>query len=120
YLSELEKMVPSLFDNRLRVEKLNDSHLARIIIGTARAAGIQVIDPAATASSILENIRDRRTGIDLANLQVYLDRLWRADLERQGTDTPATVTFDVALAERVGKLANVISAFLDEQMVAIE
>jgi hypothetical protein len=120
FLSDLEKIVPSLFDNRLRVEKLNDSHLARIIVGTARAAGIQIMDPATTVASILDNIRDRRTGIDLANLQVYLDRLWRADLERQGTDHPAPVTFDPALTDRVGKLANVISAFLDEQLVAIE
>lgn len=120
YLSDLEKIAPPLFDNRLRVEKLNDSHLARIIVGTARAAGIQVTDPPATVSSILENIRDRRTGIDLTNLQVYLDRLWRADLERQGTETPATVTFDRALTERVGKLENVISAFLDEELAGIE
>ncbi len=120
YLSQLEKILPALFDNRLRIEKMNDANLARIIVGTARAAGIQVTDPPATVSSILENIRDRRTGIDLTNLQVYLDRLWRADLERQKTETPATVTFDPALVERVGKLGNVLSAFLDEELVAIE
>ncbi|MDZ4862662.1 MAG: ATP-binding protein [Gemmatimonadota bacterium] len=120
YLSALEKVIPSLFDNRLRIEKMNDSNLARIIIGTARAAGIQITDPPATASGILENIRDRRTGIDLTNLQLYLDRLWRADLERQGTATPATVTFDPPLVEGVGKLGNVLSAFLDEQLALIE
>ncbi len=120
YLSEFEKVVPALFDNRLRIEKMNDANLARIIVGTARAAGIQVTDPPTTASSILENIRDRRTGIDLTNLQVYLDRLWRADLERQGTETPATVTFDPALVEKVGKLGNVLSAFLDEELAGIE
>jgi hypothetical protein len=120
YLSAFEQVVPSLFDNRIRVEKLNDRHLARIILGTAQAVGITVTDPVATATNILENIRDRRTGIDLANLQVYLDRLWRADLERQGTDSPATVTFDVALTEKVGKLGNVLSAFLDEQLGALE
>jgi hypothetical protein len=120
YLSALEKVIPSLFDNRLRIEKLNDSHLARIIAGTARAVGIQLTDPPATVSGILENLRDRRTGIDLTNLQMYLDRLWRADLERQGTETPGTVTFDPALVERVGKLGNVLSAFLDEELAGIE
>jgi KaiC/GvpD/RAD55 family RecA-like ATPase len=119
-LSAFEKVVPTLFDNRLRVEKMNDANLARIVMGTARAVGIGVSDPPATVSHILDNIRDRRTGIDLANLQVYLDRLWRADVERQGTDTPTTVTFDVPLTERVGRLENVISAFLDEELGAIE
>lgn len=120
YLSEFEKVVPSLFDNRLRVERLTDANLARIIIGTARAGGIHVTDPPATASAILENIRDRRTGVDLANLQVYLDRLWRTDLKRHGTDSPTTVTFDAELVRRVGKLENVISAFLDEELGGIE
>jgi hypothetical protein len=120
YLSALEKVIPALFDNRLRIEKLNDANLGRIIVGTARAAGIQMPDPLATVHGILENIRDRRTGIDLTNLQVYLDRLWRADLERQGTGEPATVTFDPALVERVGKLGNVLSAFLDEELGGIE
>lgn len=119
-LSEFEKAVPTLFDNRLRVEKMNDANLARIVMGTARAVGIQVSDPPATVSHILDNIRDRRTGIDLANLQVYLDRLWRADLERQKTDQPATITFDVPLTEKVGRIENVISAFLDEELVGIE
>jgi len=120
FLSDFEKVVAPLFDNRLRIEKLNDANLARIIVGTARAAGIQVDDPPATVSAILENIRDRRAGVDLANLQVYLDRLWRADLERQGIETPVTVTFDPALIERVGKLGNVLSDFLDEELAAIE
>jgi hypothetical protein len=120
FLSDFEKVVPSLFDNRLRIEKLNDAKLARIIVGTAKSAGIHVEDPPSTVSVILENIRDRRTGVDLANLQVYLDRLWRADLKRQGSDTPATVTFDPALAKGVGKLANVMSDFLDEALGTIE
>lgn len=119
YLSELEKVVPALFDNRLRVEKLNDSHLARIIVGTARAHGVTLVDPVATVTRILDNLRDRRTGVELANLQVYLDRLWRADVERQGGNT-TQVMFDAALVEKVGKLANVISSFLDEQLTGIE
>lgn len=120
YLSEFERILPSLFDNRLRVEKLNDANLARIVVGTARSTGIQVTDPKATVSLILDSIRDRRTGVDLASLQIYLDRLWRADLERQGTDSPATVTFDAALVERVGTLEKVLSGFLDEELVGIE
>ena len=120
YLSDFEKAVPSLFDNRLRIEKLNDANLARIIVGTAHAAGIRVDQPNVTVPAILENIRDRRTGVDLANLQIYLDRLWRADLERQGAAPPAVVTFDPALTERVGKLSDVLRDFLSNQLKAIE
>jgi hypothetical protein len=120
YLSELERVVPTLFDNRVRVEKMSDARVTRVIAGTVRAAGVRVVDAKATVPAILENVRDPRTGVDLASLQVYLDRMWRADVERRGAQTPDAATFDVPLTERVGKLANVISAFLDEQLGAIE
>jgi hypothetical protein len=120
YLSDFEKVVPSLFDNRLRIEKLNDANLARIIVGTANAAGIRIAEPQVTVPAILENIRDRRSGIDLANLQIYLDRLWRADLERRGTTSTAPATFDPALTERVGKLSEVLRDFLSNHLRAIE
>lgn len=120
HLSDFERVVPSLFDNRLRIEKMNDRSLARVIVGTARTGGIRITDPGATARKILDNLRDRNSGIDLVNLQVYLDRLWRADLLRQGDDVPKTMTFDPALVDGVGKLADVLAVFLDEQLGAIE
>ena len=120
YLSDFEKAVPSLFDNRLRIEKLNDASLARIIVGTAQAAGIRIDEPRVTVPAILENIRDRRSGVDLANLQIYLDRLWRADLERRGTTSTAAATFDPALTERVGRLSEVLRDFLTNHLKAIE
>jgi hypothetical protein len=119
YLSDFEKVVPSLFDNRLRIEKLNDTNLARIIVGTARAAGIRIDEPQVTVPAILENIRDRRSGVDLANLQIYLDRLWRADLERRG-GAPSGAAFDPALTQRVGKLSEVLRDFLTNHLKAIE
>jgi hypothetical protein len=61
--------------------------------------------------AILENIRDRRTAVDVANLQISLGRLWHADLERRRTTSPAAVTFDPPLVERVGKLSKVLRDF---------
>ncbi|MFN8574474.1 MAG: ATP-binding protein [Gemmatimonadaceae bacterium] len=119
-LSAFEKVVPTLFDNRLRVERANDAALARVVMGTAVSAKITVTEPRTTVGQILDSIRDPRTGIDLANLQIYLDRLWRADLARQGTSTPATVTFDPPLVAAVGTLDRVLSVFLDEELAGIE
>ncbi|MEL6671896.1 MAG: ATP-binding protein [Bacteroidota bacterium] len=120
YLADFEKAVPSLFDNRLRIEKMNRQNLSRVIAGTCRYGGITLDQPRKTVSDILENLRQKREGIDLTNLQVYLDRLWRKDLERQGRSESDTITFDPALVERVGKMENVLSDFLDEQMQEVE
>ena len=36
YLADFEKVVPSLFDNRLRIEKMSDRNLSKVVMGTAR------------------------------------------------------------------------------------
>ena len=120
YLSEFEKIVPPLFDNRLRIEKMNDRNLSLVVAGTCKYGGIRLESPRKTVGMLLDNLRNPREGIDLTNLQVYLDRLWRRDLERQGTENPAHVTFDPALVTAVGPMQNVLSEFLDEQMAEIE
>lgn len=120
YLSEFEKIVPPLFDNRLRIEKMNERNLSKVVVGTCRYGEIALQPTKQTVGMILDNLRNPREGIDLTNLQVYLDRLWRKDLERQGTDAPNQVTFDPTLVETVGPMQNVLSDFLDEQMTEIE
>ncbi len=120
YLSEFEKIVPPLFDNRLRIEKMNDRNLSKVVLGTCRYGGIKLTETKETVGMILDNLRNPREGIDLTNLQVYMDRLWRRDLERQNTVNPTQVTFDPALVQQVGPMQNVLSEFLDEQMEEIE
>lgn len=117
YLSDFEKVVPSLLDNRLRVEQMNDGALGDVILGTAQDGDVEVVDPDQTVSSVLANVRDLRTGVDLANLQVYLDRLWSTYREEH---PDADVVFDPALVEQVGELPDVLSKFLDEEMKTIE
>lgn len=120
YLSEFEKVISSLFDNRLRIEKMNDKNVYRVLAGTARHHKIEVKTPSETLMSIINNLRDTRERVDLTNLQVYLDRLYREDRERQGNKMNQAITFDHALVKKVGKIENVISEFLDEQIIKIE
>lgn len=119
YLDAFERVLPGLFDNRLRVERMNDRSIFRVIGGTARHHGIALEEPAVTIRAIINNLRDRRERVDLTNLQVYLDRLWRTDIEQNGRN-PEEVTFHPALVRQVGKLDNVLSLFLVEQMELLE
>ncbi len=122
YLSEFEKMVPPLYDNRLRIERMNDRNLTRVITGTLKWGGIQLKEARTTVTAILDNLRNkkRREGIDLTNLQVYLDRLFNKDVERQGGGDPPQITFDPALVAMVGEMENVLSDFIDNEMGNIE
>ncbi|NND08979.1 MAG: ATP-binding protein [Saprospiraceae bacterium] len=128
YLASLdgfEKAVPSLFDNRLRIERMNNLGLSKVILGTAQEGSIEIAEPKVTVHGILDNIRDKREGIDLTNLQVYLKELWDLDMERQTggqklPDENYVARFDPALVKKAGRIQNVLSDFLDKEMEALE
>jgi hypothetical protein len=119
-LDRFERIIPSLFDNRFRVERMRTEDIQEVVIRSAEQFGIDMPDsPAELASNIVENIRNDRGFIDLANLQVYLDRLYRDDIKRRGTDQ-RTIHFDQELLDRTGKLDDVLARFLDEQLQTID
>ncbi|MEL6673348.1 MAG: ATP-binding protein [Bacteroidota bacterium] len=117
YLADFEKQVPSLFDHRIRVEKMVRTNLAEVIGGTAKAYDIGLEEPEATIEAIIDNLSDKR-GVDLTNLQVYLDRLYRTDAARKGEQQP--ISFNPRLVAEVGELKDVLGDFLDEQLSQLE
>jgi hypothetical protein len=141
YLNEFEKVIPYLFDNRLRVERMSYDNLCHVIEGTLTHAKIDIEPLDETIDLILKNIHDKKTGIELTNLQVYLDRVYRkavasvspepaklvaSDLsEPVPADSSAETTykhivFTPSVVNQVGAMDNVISDFLDEEMYHIE
>ncbi len=135
-LNRLERVIPTLFENRLRVERMNDYNIGKVIAGTIRTAEkvefidnehiakpvkITLLEPVTTVMQIMDNLRDDREGIDLTNLQVYIDRLYRRDLKRQGLqDWSYIATFDPELVKDVGEMKAVLSDFIDETIDEIE
>jgi hypothetical protein len=123
YLNEFEKIIPYLFDNRLRVERMSHDNLCHVIEGTLTHAKIDIEPLDETIELILKNIHDKKTGIELTNLQVYLDRVYRkavaSDLSASEPHKKNTI-FTPSVVNQVGAMENVISDFLDEEMTNIE
>ena len=124
FLSDFEKIIPELFDNRQRIEKMSTIMIREVIANTAVAFTkqghrIDVVDEEKTLDMIIENLMDKRKGIDLANLQVYLDRLYRKDVVRNNNTRNYTL-IDPELVKETGELEDVLSDFLDEQVEVIE
>lgn len=117
WLSHFELVIPELFDNRLRIEKMGERQLLQVIEGTlgAQEFAIELPQPEGVAHQIINNISDERREVDLTDLQVYLDHLYRRASENNGRRI-----FDIQLAEDAGEMKNVLSEFLDEQLEGIE
>lgn len=123
HLNEFEKVLPTLFDNRLRIERMNDLNIARVIRGMAGQATdpeIQIRAPKETITAIIENLRDKHQRVDLTNLQVYMDRLYRTASEVPGNVPADQIVFDPNLVEKVGRIDNVLGVFLEEQLIRLE
>lgn len=119
HLDRFEKIVPGLFENRFRVERMREGDLREVIVKSAAQFDIELVEPqAALADQILNNIRHERGWIELAYLQLYLDRLYQDDKQRRGQDD-RPIRFDEALLNKTGKLKDVLARFLDDQLKSI-
>ena len=119
YLSDYELIIPSLFDNRQRIERMNRGGLQEVIMGTAQAYAIEMPDEEDTANRIIDHLQQPNQTVELAILQIYLDKLYRNDLKRRG-DENRPVRFDTELISQTKQLEDVLSDFLIEQMNLVE
>lgn len=119
HLDRYEKIIPHLFENRFRVEPMRTEGLQEVISKSVKRFNIELAEPReAIIENIIDGIRNERDQADLANLQVYLDRLYRNGVQRNSQPGRPNL-FDSALLEQTGKLGDVLSRFLDEQLETI-
>ncbi len=113
HLSTFEKVVPKLFDKRLRVEPMTLTNARNVVISTTRKAemGIHLADES-VADAILENVTEGRGRVQLTYLQVFLDKMYRIAAKRNANH----IVFDNQLVKEVGRIEDVLVGFLDEQL----
>ncbi|RRB00759.1 nSTAND1 domain-containing NTPase [Larkinella rosea] len=117
YLYAYEDQLPGLFDFRMRVEPMSERNLQEVIVGTfSQIEEIRLVDEPKTVDLILENNRSAANTFQLPYLQVYLDRLWRQENEKE-PEPPVWIT--PALVEEVGRIDDVLEVFLAEQKKSI-
>ncbi|GAB3334725.1 PQQ-binding-like beta-propeller repeat protein [Larkinella ripae] len=113
YLYGYEDQLPGLLDFRMRVETMSEQKLKEVIVGTfSQIEHVKLVDEPQTVELILENNRSAGNTFQLPYLQVYLDRLWR--LENQKEPEPP-VWISPALVNEVGRIDDVLEVFLAEQ-----
>lgn len=129
WLYGLERIVPTLFDRRLRVEPMTASKVRAVLHGSFRRFQVLPESPADhTYTSIIEHLSGGKSGIQLPYLQVYLDLLYQESANRQGLTQPVAPAAgewpllqitrqDVA---QLGKIENVLDRFLHEQRSRIQ
>ena len=121
HLWNFEKIVPTLFEHRYRVERMRFSKMEDVVINTLEKmkekGWIKTRETKELAEKVLEKLTQGKAGLELTYLQVYLDRLYQTAKNTNGEEVPA-ITVDVV--EQMGSFEDIIGAFLTEQLLQLE
>lgn len=113
HMSNFEKIVPTLFDKRLRIEPMTRSHAKDVIIKTASNDKFNIeLCYDEIADDIIDKVTEGKGRVPLTYLQVFLDKMYRVAYERD----PENIMFDNDLVEEIGEINDVLESFLDEQL----
>lgn len=113
HLSGFEKIVPQIFDKRLRVEPMSRGNARRVIVKTLENDQIKVtLSNEQVADTIIDKVTEGMGRVQLTYLQVFLDKLYRVAVLRGGDK----IVFDQELVNEVGRIEDVLRDFLDEQL----
>ncbi|MFN7118299.1 MAG: hypothetical protein ACK4TA_15975 [Saprospiraceae bacterium] len=125
-LYDFEKVIPTLFDFRLRLEPMNLLRVKAVMRQSFQQFNILLEAPEdERLDQMLDNLSAGKSGIQLPYLQVYLDLLYKKDFastyhrEREGAELPM-LTFTQAEIAELGRIENVLDLFLKEQESAIQ
>ncbi|MBU0765460.1 MAG: hypothetical protein KJ607_11560, partial [Bacteroidetes bacterium] len=94
-ITEFEKHIPGILENRIRIEKMRRTNAVQCIEGPCRVAGIDVED--GFSEALLDKLSPGSAEVELTYLQVFLDKIYRT-ADPQGHLTKGT-------ALRIGKSA---------------
>lgn len=114
-LYDFEKVVPRLFDKRLRVEPMSQLKTAEVISRTAEKFSIQLADES-VPEKITDVLSEGQGRVELTYLQVFLDKLFQEAAKTPGDG----IVFSRPLIQKVGSIEDILADFLDRQMESIQ
>ena len=131
-LYPIEKVLPNLFDFRMRVEPMTTKNVETVLRESFQRFNITVAgedeeDKDKRYEEIISKVSRERSSIELTDLQIYLDQFYNKDYERTYPDhnPPAEaprllIVFTEEEIAEFGSIDDVLSRFMDEQKDSIQ
>lgn len=109
-VTEFEKVIPTFFSNRIRIEKMTRQNAIQVIEGPCRLNGI--IFESGFPEKLLDKLNPNSPEVELTWLQVFLDKILRL-ASTEGNDVTG---ISCNLLDSVGDVKDLLGDFLDEQI----
>jgi WD40 repeat protein len=132
-ITEFEKYIPTIFSNRVRIEKMSHRNALEAIKEPCKVFNISLDE--GFAEILLEKLSPDETDVELTYLQVFLDKIFRlavgsvpplgGELTGGYPPTPelkggASPSFTLSLLEKAGNVSDLLGSFLDKQISLLE
>ena len=112
---DFEKILPNLFEKRLRVEPMDQTNARGVTGQSAKKFSIE-LENETIPQAIVDSITEGKGRVNLTFLQVFLDKLYRVAAARN----PDKIVFDQATVHQLGRIDDVLTNFLEEQLEVFE
>ncbi len=113
-LSGFEEKLPHIFDNRFRIERMGRSHLLEAIKSPAEVCGVKIDE--GLAEEAIEKITDEKGNTELTYVQVLMDHLYKVAEARDAEN----IYLQLDDLRKLGQLSNLMSKFLDDQLLQMD
>jgi hypothetical protein len=113
-LSGFEEKLPHIFDNRFRIERMGRTHIAEAIKLPAEVCGVMLEE--GLAEEAIEKITDEKGNIELTYVQVLMDHLYKVAEARDADN----IHLQLDDLRKLGQLSNLMSKFLDDQLLQMD
>jgi hypothetical protein len=111
-ITEFEYVLPEIFSNRFRVEKMKRANAIQAVEGPCKIHDIDT--EKGFSEEIIDKLCPTGNDIELTFLQIYLDRIFRiAEAEKQGS---GQLQFSKEILNRAGSVSDLLGQFLEEQI----
>jgi WD40 repeat protein len=118
-VTEFEKFIPTFFSNRVRIEKMSHKNALEAIIKPCKVFNISLEE--GFAETLLEKLSPGSEDVELAYLQVFLDKVFRMAQETDGVvNHQRLLSFTLSLLQKVGNVSDLLGSFLDDQISLME
>jgi len=107
-ITEFEKQLPQIMQNRIRIEKMGRSNAIQAIEGPCKYANINL--EKGFSEALIEKLSPDSAEVELTYLQVYLDKLYKESEN----------SFTLSLIDSFGDVKDLLGSFLDEQIAELE
>ncbi|HNY02027.1 MAG TPA: hypothetical protein PKG48_05545 [Bacteroidales bacterium] len=115
-LAEFEEEIPDFLSNRIRINPMTHRKAREVIEKSCRSHEISLEQECQDA--ILQELFPGETEVDLAYLQIFLDRLYQEAVAGQPETT--RVAFTGELIRKVGNVRDILGSFLEDEIRKLE